>query len=77
MFGKIIFIIGGTFFGIFAAIKAFVSVYNQYYWETGILMSVFGTTDLESKTIELFRERISYWGIYRLFEKFNEFKNQV
>ena len=77
LFGKVIVIVGGSFYSFFAIIKAIVDIYHTYGWENGILMSVFGTTDLETKTIELFRERISYWGLYRLYEKFNELKNQI
>ena len=56
--------IGGTFSVFYGIISLVTKIIHLTGWENNVLTSVFGTLNLDEETIRVFRQRISYIGLY-------------
>ena len=61
------------FFGFFSFVNGYVLKRN---WEKHVLKSIFGR-NFSKDAVELFKERISYKGLYNLFETISAQKDEL
>ena len=69
--------LGGLISAIYGVISFLTNYWLKSVWEEHILSTVFDRKILNEETIKIFKQRLSYIGIYNLFENFFQLKNQI
>ena len=71
LFSQMISDIGGTFSAIFGIIAGLMGIIHTSRWENNVLHSVFGKWEIDQQTVTLFKQRLSYYGLFNLHEQVN------
>ena len=69
--------IGGTASSIFGIIATIMGIIYSMNWEKNVLFSVFGKIKIDDSQIILFKQRLSYLGLYQLHSETQDLKSKL